>query len=170
MNLTTWKELVDYVQILPYGRNSNRSDFFLVLKEKKGTCSSKHALLSSIALENEFHDVQQILGIYKMTDNNTPGVGDTQLTLTIDYIPEAHSYLKIGNEYFDYTNPRASYKRIELALLYEIKIQPQDVVEKKLRIHQDFIMQWIDEQQLDLSLDEVWAKRESCIDRLSKQT
>lgn len=167
LKLSTWEDLVKHVQSLPYGRNSNRSDFSLVLKEKRGTCSSKHALLFSIALENDFNDVQQMLGIYKMTEKNTPGVGDTQLSPEIDYIPEAHSYLKIGDQYFDYTNEQSSYDRIKADVLVEFPIQPIDVVGNKIKLHQDFLRQWIAEQKLELNLEEVWKKREVCITKLS---
>jgi hypothetical protein len=36
-----------YVQSLPYSRNSERSDYGLVLAERRGTCSTKHALLAA---------------------------------------------------------------------------------------------------------------------------
>lgn len=42
---------VEYVRRLPYGRNTNRGDFRLVLREMKGTCSTKHALLACLAQE-----------------------------------------------------------------------------------------------------------------------
>jgi hypothetical protein len=38
--IRTWDKLVEFVKALPYGRNSYRTDFGLVLTEKKGTCSS----------------------------------------------------------------------------------------------------------------------------------
>jgi hypothetical protein len=40
-----------YLQTLPYGRTADRADFRTVLREGKGTCSTKHALLASIADE-----------------------------------------------------------------------------------------------------------------------
>ncbi len=48
-NIFTWNELTHFIRHLPYGRNSNRTDLSLVIKEQKGTCSSKHALLKEIA-------------------------------------------------------------------------------------------------------------------------
>lgn len=40
-----WEELQIYIRGLTYGRNTNREDFGLVMKEMIGTCSSKHAFL-----------------------------------------------------------------------------------------------------------------------------
>ena len=38
-----------YLHHLPYGRNTDRADFRLVLTEGRGTCSTKHALLAELA-------------------------------------------------------------------------------------------------------------------------
>lgn len=40
-----------YLQALPYGRTANRADFGAVLREGRGTCSTKHALLATLAHE-----------------------------------------------------------------------------------------------------------------------
>ena len=42
---------VTYIRRLPYGRNTDRSDILRVLREGKGTCSTKHALLACLAQE-----------------------------------------------------------------------------------------------------------------------
>ncbi|MGB1018788.1 MAG: hypothetical protein ACPGVH_06945, partial [Chitinophagales bacterium] len=55
--ICSWDELTEYIRNLPYGRNENRTDLGLVLSEKKGTCSSKHALLKSIADSNNISNV-----------------------------------------------------------------------------------------------------------------
>ncbi len=167
LGLHSWQALVSFVENLPYGRNANRYDFGLVLQEQKGTCSSKHALLRKIAEENRFDEVQQIMGIYKMTDANNPGVGDTQLSPSIGHIPEAHSYLKIDGVYHDYTNKEASYDRIRADVMEEMVINPEDVIERKVEMHRAYIEQWINENNLELDLEAVWSKREACIRRLS---
>ena len=35
----SWEDVLIYVKNIPYGRNANREDLSLVLKENKGTCS-----------------------------------------------------------------------------------------------------------------------------------
>jgi hypothetical protein len=42
-----------YLQGLPYGRTVDRADFRAVLREGKGTCSTKHALLAALAQEQD---------------------------------------------------------------------------------------------------------------------
>jgi hypothetical protein len=59
---------------LPYGRITDRSRFWLVLEEGRGTCTTKHATLVELAREQGI-EVELMLGIYEMSEGNTPGVG-----------------------------------------------------------------------------------------------
>src|SRR5580692_6589030 len=70
----SYRSAARYLCELPYGRNSDRSDFRLVLPEGRGTCSTKHALLAALAIEQHL-PVSLVIGIYDMTEENTPGVG-----------------------------------------------------------------------------------------------
>src|SRR5262245_37335349 len=70
----TYRSAARTLHALPYGRNSDREDFRLVLIEQRGTCSTKHALLAALALEQQL-DVALTIGIYDMSERNTPGVG-----------------------------------------------------------------------------------------------
>jgi extradiol dioxygenase family protein len=88
--IKNWSELIDFTQKLPYGRNENREDLSLVIKENKGTCSSKHSFLKKVADLNNIGNVKLILGMYRMDNLNTPKIGDTILKNGLDYIPEAH--------------------------------------------------------------------------------
>jgi len=94
IGIRTWNQLTKHIKNLPYGRNQNRTDFGLVLYEQKGTCSSKHALLKSIADLNNVPNIELIIGIYRMTESNTPRIGTELTKNAIEYIPEAHCYLK----------------------------------------------------------------------------
>src|SRR5215813_13450772 len=82
-----------YLYQLPYGRNTNRADYRLVLVENRGTCSTKHALLAELAREQGL-PVVLTLGIYEMHERNTPGVGVVLDRYGLLYIPEAHCYLR----------------------------------------------------------------------------
>src|SRR6516164_5202386 len=54
-----------YIRDLPYGRNAAVSDMLAVLNERKGTCSTKHALLKALAGEQAL-PIRLMLGIYEM--------------------------------------------------------------------------------------------------------
>ncbi len=166
--ITTWGELVRFVQHLPYGRNTNRSDCSLVLSEGKGTCSSKHALLMHIAQAHHFLQVQLQIGIYKMKASNTKGVGKVLRQYQLDHLPEAHCYLKINEQRYDYTRPESDISLIEKDLLLERNISVEDVAEFKVILHKGYLMHWIEAQNLPYAFEEIWAIREACIRALEE--
>jgi len=49
--INNFHEVCEYILHLPYGRTSDKSDWTLVLIENRGTCSTKHALISALAAE-----------------------------------------------------------------------------------------------------------------------
>jgi hypothetical protein len=167
-SIENWSNLIDIVQQLPYGRNANRHDFSLVLTENKGTCSSKHALLKKVADLNKFEDVKLILGIYKMNDLNTPGIGSTLKVAGLEYLPEAHCYLKLNNQRIDITSRQANFENIASDILEEREIDAEQVTTFKVEYHQQFLKKWLAENDLQLNFDELWAIRESCIQQLER--
>lgn len=165
LDIHSFSDAMKYVKNLSYGRNSNREDFALVLNEKKGTCSSKHALLKSLAYENNHPEIQLMLGIFKMNGINTPKVKETLEKFGIEYIPEAHNYLKINSVIYDCTTENSSEINFVPDLLEEMEIKPEDVSSKKIEIHQNFLKNWCFENQLNF--EEIWLIREQCIRDLS---
>ena len=165
--INTFEGLLLFIKQLPYGRNSNRTNLNLVIIEEKGTCSSKHAFIKKIANLNNIANVTLILGMYKMNEKNTPGIGKTLFINTIDFIPEAHCYLKINNTRVDITTENANFKKLEKEILKEIEITPEQVIDFKVTYHQEFLKKWILENNMKFGFEEVWAIREQCIANLS---
>ncbi|MDI9312245.1 MAG: hypothetical protein QM535_18695 [Limnohabitans sp.] len=164
---TNWNELINFVKQIPYGRNANRSDFSLVLKENKGTCSSKHAFLKDYADKNNIQNVNLFIGIFKMTEINTPKIYPVLSQNEIEYIPEAHCYLKIDGVPIDVTTSESFYDKIENDILEEIVIEPFQVADYKVNYHKDFLKKWIFETKQMKTFDEIWNIREQCIEKLS---
>lgn len=164
--LVTWHDLVRSVQHFHFGRNENRSDLSLVWSERKGTCSSKHAFLKLVAELNGFSNVKLFLGIYKMNEANTLEVGSIINENKLDYIPEAHCYLKIDGVVLDVTSKESNFERIAKDIVYEKEIQPKDVAVDKVEIHQAFLKEWIVENEIPYSFQELWDIREACIKSL----
>ncbi len=167
--IDSWGQLTQWIRKLPYGRNKNRSDLALVLFEEKGSCSSKHALLKKLADLNGIPNVKLILGIYKMSSLNTPSIGTALTKNGLNFIPEAHCYLKIDQSRFDYTSPSSSFNRIEMDILQETEIEPDQVAVFKVNFHKAFLKKWIIETKLGFDFDELWEIRENCIRNLAKQ-
>ncbi|MFP4845591.1 hypothetical protein [Winogradskyella sp. PE311] len=166
IGISTLNALCLFIKYLPYGRNSNRLDLSLVWKERKGTCSSKHAFLKRVADLNNI-SVDLILGMYKMNYSNTPKIGDTLKTTNLKYIPEAHCYLKINNNRFDYTSSTSNFNRIKKDILLERQILPEQVSEFKVHFHKIYLRDWIKKNNILYSFEDIWKLREQCIKKLS---
>ncbi len=164
--INNWSELIDFTRNLPYGRNSNREDFSLVLKENKGTCSSKHSFLKKVAEENNFENVQLILGMYRMNNLNTPKIGNTILESGLEYIPEAHCYLKLNNQRIDITTSNADIENLMSDIIEEIEITPEQVNTFKVDFHKEYLLKWIKENHIKMDFDKIWELRESCIKKM----
>ena len=162
-----YADACNIIKELPYGRNSDRSDFNLVLKEQKGTCSTKHAFLKQLAVENEFEAILLFIGVYKMNAINTIGVGDVLEKYQLSYIPEAHTYLKYKDDIFDFTTINTSNAFYE-SVLYEEMIEAKQVGDYKVSLHHQFLKSWIEENDIPYSFEELWAIREECILALSQ--
>ena len=166
--ISSWEELISYVKHLPYGRNSSRSDFSLVITEQKGTCSTKHGFLKEVAIENDFNGVKLMLVLFKMDGINTPKLKPFFSSSTLNYIPEAHSILRIHGIPLDVTHPTSDFSNIEKAVISEIEIQPEQLSAFKTTFHKEYLKNWIAIEKIPISSEVIWKMREYCIELLSK--
>jgi hypothetical protein len=153
-----------YLHQLPYGRNSDRSDYRLVIPEGRGTCSTKHALLAELAREH-YLPVALTLGIYKMHERNTPGVGLVLDKYGLSHIPEAHCYLTYEGRRIDVTRSGMEPTDPIKQFLHEETITPEQIGDYKVQLHQQFLRQWVTNAILTQrpSFEEIWRIREECI-------
>ena len=153
-----FRSAVALVRSIPYGRTSSRSDFRRVLDEGRGTCSTKHALLRGLAREHE-QPVLLYLGIYEMSEANTPGVGQILERYGLTSVPEAHCYLRWHGAPIDATGIEGGDPL--RSLLHEEEIEPEDVGEYKPAVHRRFLESWATASNLDAT--RAWGAREACI-------
>ena len=123
-----------FLHHLPYGRNTDRANFRSVLSERRGTCSTKHALLAELAHEQQL-PIALTLGIYQMHDRNTPGVGVILTRYKLPFIPEAHCYLTYKGERIDITRSSAKPTEPIGQFLSEETILPVQIGEHKIGLH-----------------------------------
>ena len=165
--VNTYKAAAAYAGRLPYARNANKNDLVTVFSDNCGTCSTKHALLKQLAQEQGFSGLKLMVGIFKMNRHNTPAVAGTLVQFGLDYIPEAHCYLRYNGDIFDYT---FSSTQLDFAgdLLEEQEIEPQHIADWKVAYHKTFISNWlVGNPQIQYSPEELWDIREACIMVLS---
>jgi hypothetical protein len=165
--LVDFAQAARWVQALPYGRTSNRDDVTRVVTEGRGTCSTKHALLAALAAELGL-DLVLTLGIYEMSEANTPGVGPVLERHGLTSIPEAHCYLMGEEGRIDLTREVVAAEPIS-AFLHEEPIRVDQIGAYKTERHRRALAEWIarDGAAGGRTLSEVWAIREECIARLS---
>lgn len=161
LGIEDFRQAAAYVRDLPYGRNSDRSDWGLVLAENRGTCSTKHALLAALARE-QGADVELRLGVYLMDRANTPAVAGVLDAHGLAGLPEAHCYLAYRGERVDVTGVESD--TVE-DFLYEEPIEPEQIGAYKVRLHRRFVRTWASERSLDSG--RVWRVREECIGALA---
>lgn len=154
----------EYVQKLPYGRTSSRTDFLTVLAEGKGTCSSKHGLLALLAEENNELEIELIMGIFLMSPETHSKLTEFFEDKIYKVIPEAHCYLRYKGERFDFTSKSSKIEIISSKLVREQRIEPHQVGDWKIKLHQDFMKKWL-ERQTDFTypFEKLWRDREKCI-------
>lgn len=170
LGLKNFHAAVEYIWRLPYGRNSYRADFNLVLKENRGTCATKHALLAQLAFEQS-QRIFLMLGIFEMNARNTPEISAVLSEFGLESLPEAHCYLSFQNERIDVTRiinnevaePIENY-------FFEERIQPNQIGDYKIARHRKFFQDWMRERYLEgrFCFDELWRIREKCIAALAQ--
>lgn len=162
--ISTFKGATTFIQNLTYGRNLNKKDLATIFIDNCGTCSTKHAILKQLADENNFDDIKLILSIVKMDSNNTPEISKTLMKYNLDYIPEAHNYLKFQVTIFDFTKPDFTLTNSTENILAEIEISPNQITDYKVAYHKKYLEKWLEENpQINFSIEELWEIRENCI-------
>lgn len=167
-NILTFAKATAFVRQLAYRRNKNKSDLTTLFTDNCGTCSTKHALLKQLADENGFSNLKLITGLFRMNAINTPKISETLKRYNLDYIPEAHNYLKWRNQILDFTNKTSKPADFENELIEETEIIPTQIADFKVAYHRKYLQNWLDKQTtINLTLDELWTIREQCISALS---
>ena len=157
-----------FVRNLLYQRNLNKDNLSTVFTDNCGTCSTKHALLKKLAEENNQPDFKLILGIFRMNGENTPKIKSVLHNYNLEYIPEAHNYLKFKNHILDFTRKNSSENDFINDLLEEIEIEFHQINQFKIEFHRNYLKNWLGENpQIPFSLEELWKIREECIKALS---
>jgi hypothetical protein len=132
----------------------------------RGTCTSKHKLLAILARECGRTDVALTLGLYEMTERNTPGIGAILAGARLQSVPEVHCYLTWQSQRYDFTGLPAGPASPFESLIEERPAVPEELRAEKLRFHRDALVRWA--ERLGIDPDRAWGVREQCIKALSQ--
>lgn len=113
-----------YVHELPYGYNSNRDDLMILFKEKLGSCTTKHAVIATLAEESGL-SIEKAIGIYAMTEEIVTGTGKILARYGLPYVPMLHCFLVYGGYRVDLTEGNNNGKKRSIEdFLYTQKVIP----------------------------------------------
>jgi len=113
LGIKTFRNACDYVHNVDYGYNTNHEDKMIFFKEKKGTCTTKHAVIASLAQELGIPLFKHIC-VYKFTEDITTGVNEILKKYEIPYVPMTHCFLVYENYRFDLTEGNHNGKKTHI--------------------------------------------------------
>jgi hypothetical protein len=102
LDITGFSEACRYVHEMPYGYNSDRDDLLILFKEGKGSCTTKHAVIATLADELSL-PIGKSIGIYAMTEDLVTGTQPILENYRLPYIPMVHCFLVNENFRVDLT-------------------------------------------------------------------
>jgi len=120
LGIKTFWGACDYVHALPYGYNSNREDVLILFKEGFGSCSTKHAVIATLAEELGI-PIVKIIGIYAMNEELVAGTQAIIDTYQLPFVPMHHCFLAYESFRVDLTegNNNGKNRSIEDFLFIE---------------------------------------------------
>lgn len=122
-------EACRYVHELPYGYNSDRDDLLILFKERKGTCTTKHAVIATLAIELNL-PITKTIGIYAMTEDIVTGTNRILDQYNLPYVPMIHCFLAYENYRVDLTEGNQNGKNRSIEAFLFTKQVPPDVSAK----------------------------------------
>ena len=113
-----------YVHELPYGYNTDRDDLMILFKEKLGSCTTKHAVIATLASESGL-PIEKAIGIYAMTEEIVKGTGRILDKYGLPYVPMQHCFLVYREFRVDLTEGNHNGKERSIEdFLYTQKVIP----------------------------------------------
>lgn len=124
LGIASFSDACRYVQQLPYGYNSDRDDILILFAEKMGSCTTKHAVIATLAEELNL-PIQKQIGIYAMTDDIVTGTQRILEKYELPYVPMVHCFLTYQKKQVDLTVDNRNGKNRALEeFLYTKTVSP----------------------------------------------
>ena len=102
LGITGFNDACRHVHQLPYGYNSDRDDLLILFNEGRGSCTTKHAVIATLAEELSLPIVKNI-GIYRMIEDLVTGTSEIMDRFKLPYVPMVHCFLVYQNYWVDLT-------------------------------------------------------------------
>ena len=124
LGITSFRKACEYVHNIEYGYNSDYDDKMIFFKENKGSCTSKHAVITGLAEELNI-PLYKYVGVYKFTDEISTGTNEILKKYDLPYVPMVHCFLVYKDYRFDLTEGNCHGKNISIEeFIHEEKVTP----------------------------------------------
>lgn len=124
LGVSSFKEACMYVHNLEYGYNSDKDNKWIVFKELKGSCTTKHAVIATLAQELGI-PLYKHVGIYKFTEDICEGASAILEKYSLPYVPMVHCFLVHENHRFDLTEGNFNGKKTAInEFIHEVQVIP----------------------------------------------
>ena len=124
LGIKTFKDACNYVHKIDYGYNTNYEDKMIFFKEKRGSCTSKHAVIAGLAQELKIPLYKHVC-VYKFTEEITTGVNKILNKYKVPYVPMVHCFLVYDVYKLDLTEGNNNGKKGPIdEYIYSEKVDP----------------------------------------------
>ena len=110
LGITGFLAACRYVHELPYGYNANRDDLMSLFKENMGSCTTKHAVIATLAAELKIA-IDKSIGIYAMNEDLVTGTGQILEKYSLPYLPMVHCFLEFQDHRVDLSEGNRNGKK-----------------------------------------------------------
>jgi hypothetical protein len=102
LRITNFWDACSYVHELPYGYNSTTDDISLLFKQGYGSCTTKHAVIATLAEELNI-PVYKMVGVYAMNEEIVTGTHHILNKYHLPFLPMTHCFLMYESYRVDLT-------------------------------------------------------------------
>jgi hypothetical protein len=165
LGVSSFKEACLYVHNLEYGYNSDKDDKWILFKEMKGSCTTKHAVIATLAKEIGI-PLHKHVGVYKFTENICQGARKITEKFSLPYIPLVHCFLVYGKYRYDLTEGNFNGKKSSIEnFIHEELVIPFITRKDEYNLYKDIVEKYIlhSEEMKGIKMYVVLKAREEAI-------
>lgn len=147
IGIATFAEACRFAADLPYAYNSDRDDLLILFKERMGTCTTKHAVIATLARELDLPVCKQV-GIYAMTEALVTGTQAILVRYGLPYLPMVHCFLAYGDFRVDLTEGNANGKNGPIDTFLYVREVVADISAKaEYRLYRDAVKKLLEQRE-----------------------
>ena len=137
LGLPDFQAACRWVHALPYGYNTDRDDPMILFKEKMGSCTTKHAVIATLAGELGLA-VHKNIGIYAMTEALVTGTAPILARHGLPYLPMVHCFLVYEDHRVDLSQGNRNGKNGPIDdFLFTCRVDPAISARDEYRLYRD---------------------------------